>query len=83
MCQIQMRDFPKCIGDGKLASLAIVDARIDPGIGCFSVSFKSAWEQVQIRILGPLVELAVEHSQNVHRFIVDYGVLLLVPQQRY
>lgn len=63
MCQTHLDSRQKSIYKTRSTPVnPIVDVRIDPGIGRFSVSFKSAWEQVQIRILGPLVELAVEHS---------------------
>ena len=37
---------------------------VDPGIGSFGLSFQVSREEVQIRILGPRVKLAVEHSSE-------------------
>ena len=59
---------------------SIVDVGVDPAID-FRHSFMQAFgREVKLRLLGEVIEFAVQHLDDVRRLVADHCLLLLVPQ---
>mmetsp|Transcript_17883 Transcript_17883/g.46594 ORF Transcript_17883/g.46594 Transcript_17883/m.46594 type:complete len:247 (-) Transcript_17883:595-1335(-) len=62
---------------------AVVDVWVDPLRGRVDLLAQSLGVQVQLRVLGELIEIAVEHAHDLRALVVDYGAQLLVPEHRH
>mmetsp|Transcript_25289 Transcript_25289/g.47582 ORF Transcript_25289/g.47582 Transcript_25289/m.47582 type:complete len:321 (+) Transcript_25289:376-1338(+) len=61
---------------------AVVDVGINPRVGGICLCLQAGRKQVQLGVAGELVELAVQHLQDIHGLIVHDRALLLVPKHR-
>lgn len=69
------------LGGDKAASVhTIVDVFVDPGINCVHLLLQTFRCQIEFRFFSKVIERIVEHLNDICRFIADYCLELLVPQ---
>mmetsp|Transcript_20502 Transcript_20502/g.51984 ORF Transcript_20502/g.51984 Transcript_20502/m.51984 type:complete len:228 (-) Transcript_20502:394-1077(-) len=71
------------LGGEAAAVHAVVDAGVHPLVDRVDLSAQGLRVQVQLRVLGQVVEGRVEHAQDLAALVVHDGPLLLVPQHRH
>ena len=74
------------LGRGEAGAVhAVVDVRVGPLVGGFDVLAEIGGEEVDLAVLlrQEVVELVVEHADDLGRFVVDDRLVLLVVEGRH